>query len=125
MPSKAIVFGIGLVMTIAFIVSVVEVFVPLTAKIHMNACCRNTLLRMEVEGGLTRENSDDLTERLRKKGFIDIIVSGTTRALRGERMFLSVKARYDYSKMTGFFRRKEVSQVMEYTRVSAARKVIN
>jgi hypothetical protein len=125
MPSKAIVIGFGLVITIAFVVSLVEFFVPLTAKIHMNACCRNALLRMETEGGLTQENSDDLVEKLCRKGFSDIMVSGTARALRGETLFLRVRANYVYTRMTGFFRRDEVSQAMEYERISAARKVVN
>ena len=80
---------------------------------------------METEGGLTQENSDDLVEKLCRKGFSDIMVSGTARALRGETLFLRVRANYVYTRMTGFFRRDEVSQAMEYERISMARKVVN
>ena len=51
MPSKAIVIGFGLVITIA-VVSLVEIAVPLRPK-SMNAC-QNALLRMETEEGLRR-----------------------------------------------------------------------
>lgn len=125
MPAKAVTFGIALVMTVAIVASLVELFVPLAAKANMNACCRNTLVRMEVDGGLTGENIDDLEDRLRRKGFSNIEVSGTARAARGETLALSVKADYVYSRLTGLYKRKGVTQTMAYERVSASRKVLN
>lgn len=125
MPAKAIVFGIALVMTVGLVTSLVELIVPITAKINLNACCRNALLRMEAEGGLTQENREDLIDSLRENGFANIIVTGTIRASKGEKVFLSVRADYEYSRMTGFFYREKTVQPMSYERISVARKVVN
>ena len=102
MPSKAIVIGFGLVITIAFVVSLVEFLFRLRPKSY-ERMLQERPPQDGNGGGLTQENSDDLVEKLCRKGFSDIMVSGTARALRGETLFLSVRANYVYTRMTGFF----------------------
>lgn len=125
MLSRVVIFGIVLVMLLAAGVCLIEFFVPLSAKIRMNACCRSALITMEAEGGLTQQNSSMLEDRLNDWGFSNIEITGTSCAPRGEALVLSVSADYVYTSMTGFFTREDVTQRMSYERVSAARKVVN
>lgn len=125
MLSRVVVSGIVLVMLLAAGVCLIEFFVPLSAKIRMNACCRSALMTMEAEGGLTQQNSSMLEDRLSESGFSNIEITGTACAPRGDALVLNVSADYLYTRMTGFFTREQVVQPMSYERVSAARKVVN
>lgn len=124
MPAKAIVFSITLVIFTAMVVYTVELFVPLSAKSNMNAYCRKTLLKMEVEGELSYTDENEVRAKLEGIGFSNISIN-TTSGKQGEEISLQVTADYIYSKLTGLFRRSKIEQRMIYNRVSIARKVVN
>lgn len=125
MPAKVIVFSITLVIFAAMVVYTVELFIPLSAKSNMNACCRKTLLKMEMEGGLSDTDKNEAKAKLEEMGFSNININPTSGTKQGEEISLQVTADYTYSKLTGLFKRSKIEQRMIYDRVSIARKVVN
>lgn len=125
MPAKVIVTGIILVILIAFLVFSVEFFIPLSAKSDMNICCRNFMLKMEINGGVSNQMKLDLKANLDSRGFDNIKIEGTEAAKQGEELMLCVEADYIYAKLTGIFKRVNVSQHMIYKKTTTARKVVN
>lgn len=125
MSGKAVVSGVIFVIMIAVLVSMVEFFLPLSAKADMNAFCRNTLLKVELEGCLPAPEKDNLHSRLTDKGFTNIVINNIGSVKRGEELNLRVEADYTYSKLTGIFTRTQVVQRMVYDKTTIARKVLN
>lgn len=125
MASRVIVLGLILVVFITVLVYMVEFFIPLSAKADMNTCCRNTLFKMEIMGGLSADDKADLQNELEGKGFSNVIINGTYFAKHGEEITLHVEAEYTYSKLGGLFIRRNTSQQMAYKKTSIARKVVN
>lgn len=125
MPSRVVVSGIVLVVFIAFIVCIVEFFTPISMKSDMNIFCRNVIMKMEVEGGLSGAVKAELIEKMSKRGFKNILVTGPGSAKWGEEITLHVEADYEYRRLTAFFRRATVVQRMVYNKTLIARKVVN
>ncbi len=125
MPAKAIVFSVTLVIFTAMVVYTVELFIPLSAKSDMNTYCRKTLLKMEVEGGLSDTDENEAKAKLEEMGFSNIKIDAASNTKQGGEISLKVTADYTYSKLTGLFKRSKIEQRMIYDRVSIARKVVN
>lgn len=125
MAAKVTVFGVLFTVMIGILVFVVEFFLPLSANSDMNICCRKAMLSMETEGGLSYQAEEELEAELKEKGFLNIVIDGTSSAKKGEEISLKVEADYMYSKMTGIFIRREVLQHMVYSKTTIARKVVN
>jgi hypothetical protein len=83
MAARVVVAGVILVIIVAMLVFTVEFFLPLSAKTDMNICCRNAMLRMEIEGGLSAGAESQLRSDLSARGFVNIQVYGTTAAKQG------------------------------------------
>lgn len=125
MAARVVVAGVILVIIVAMLVFTVQFFLPLSAKTDMNICCRNAMLRMEIEGGLSAGTETQLRSDLSARGFVNIQVYGTTAAKQGEEISLHVEADYAYSKLEGLFARRAITQSMTYSKKSVARKVVN
>ncbi len=125
MPSKVLVSGILMVITACILVFVVEFFLPLTAKAEMNLLCRNTLLKMEAEGGLSEDERVKLQNELRNKGFESVSVSGVSYVKQGGSLNLRVDADYRFSRLEALFRRADAVQHMGYNKVTMSRRVVN
>lgn len=125
MPSKVLVSGILMVVTVCMLVFVVEFFLPLSVKADMNMLCRNTLLKMEVQGGLAESERQGLENELRNKGFSGISVSGTANVKQGGRLNLHVEADYRFNRLAALFSRADSVQHMGYDKVSMSRRVVN
>ena len=125
MPAKAIVVSIVLIIMISFTVSAVELFLPLSIRAEMNTLCRKHMLHMELNGGISLEQKEELRERLEDIGFKNIVIDGTENAGYGDEISLMVEADYIYSKMEGLFARTDIIQKMKYHGTSIARKVVN
>jgi hypothetical protein len=125
MPSRVIVTGIVLITIVALLVFTIEFFLPLSMKNDMNAICRNTLLKMETDGGLSEQDRLDLLTNLQKIGLTDILVSGTQNAKQGDLLDLHVEALYTGSRLTALMSRKTELQLMVYDKKSLSRKVVN
>lgn len=125
MVSKAIVFAITFVMLVALLATMVEFFLPLSAKSDMDVYCRNTLLKMELEGGLSDQGKSDLISKLNDRGFSNVIINGTADAKQGDELNIHVEADFQYSRLTALFTRVVVTQNMIYDKVAMARKVVN
>jgi len=125
MPSKAVVFGISIVFMIVLFISLVEFFLPISAKSDMDAICRKALLKMELNGGMTKEEKDNLTNALREKGFDAITIESSENVKYGEEISLYVEAYYSYSKLTNMFLRENLGQRMVYSRKSLSRRILN
>ena len=125
MPSKVLVSGILMIVTVCILVFVVEFFLPLSVKADMNMLCRNTLLKMEVEGGLGESERLGLQNELQKEGFAGISVVGTTYAKQGGKLILHVEADYKFNRLAALFSRADSVQHMGYDKVSMSRRVVN
>ncbi|MDD4494739.1 MAG: hypothetical protein PHV32_10435 [Eubacteriales bacterium] len=125
MTSKVVVYAIILVTTMCLVVSVIEMIVPLSVKAEMDTSCRNALLSMEINGGLTENHRLDLNNKLRETGFTEICINGTESAKFGEEICIRVEATYNYSRLISLFDRSVIGQKMKYERVSISRRVMN
>ena len=125
MPSKVLVSGILMIIMICILVFIVEFFLPLSVKADMNTLCRNTLLKMETEGGLSEEERLGLHTELERRGLEEVSISGTPYSRQGERLRLHVDAAYRYSRLAALFIRVDTVQQMDYDRVSMSRRVVN
>jgi len=109
----------------ALTISFLEYFVPLSANFQFRAECRKTLLAMEEKNQLTAAMRTELQNTLASKKLTVVSISNPHTAKRGENLNLKVVADYKYSKLTGIFKREEVTQRMEYNKYTVARKVLN
>lgn len=125
MPSKVLVSGVLLVVMVCILVFIVEFFLPLSVKADMNMLCRNTLLKMESDGGLSENERLELQTELEKRGFESVAITGTPYARQGERLNLRVEGAYRYSKLSSLFLRSDTLQVMGYDKASMSRRVVN
>jgi hypothetical protein len=125
MTTKAVMFAFLLVLMMVLLVYMVEFFLPLSVKSDMNIYCRNTLLKMEIQGGLMGEMKDELDSNLEARSLSNITISGTAGAKQGEEISIRVEADYVYNKLTGLFSRSAVVQHMVYSKTSISRKVTN
>lgn len=124
---RAIFNGIYFIFFIAIIVFILEFFIPISKNAEFKAECRKALLQMELDGGLTTSQKNQLKNSLESKGFtvvsISAPVAGT--AKQGEKIDLRVQVIYEYNKLSNLFKRNNVEQTMNFNRTSIARKVIN
>lgn len=125
MPSRVVVTGMVLLIIVSFVTVCVNLLVPVSAKFEMNTYCRSTLLKMEIAGGLTDKDRDNLYEGLASRGFRNIEINGTVSARLGDYIELTVEADYPVTKLTDVFGRKEGAEHMVYRKRSVCRKVIN
>jgi len=125
MPAKALVFGITLIMLVAILIFMIEIFLPLSAKIELDAICRRTILQMEIEGGLTDSMKGELLTTLNYKGFTNLAVQGTANAKYGEELSLRVTGDFTYSTLINLFTRENFIREVEYDKITISRKVIN
>jgi hypothetical protein len=125
MPAKALVFGIALVILCTVLVLMIEMFLPLSAKIEFDSICRRAILQMEVEGGLTASLKSELLSELSSKGFSNVVIQGTSNAKYGEELSLVVTGEYKYSMLTDLFAKKDFAGNMRYDKITISRKVVN
>jgi len=125
MPAKAVVLVIALVFLTGMAVAIIEYFVPLSAKLDMNLYCREAMLRMEIDGGLTSDCSDRLEAQMTGRGFHNIQIEATSWVKQGEELVLHVEGDYSCSSLAGFFSRVRTTVKMIWERTSCARKVVN
>jgi len=88
MPSKVVIFGIALVLLLAIFISTIEMFIPISVKNDFNSLCRKSLLKMEIEGGMTTIARDELISDLYRKGFESVVVQGTENTKYGQEITL-------------------------------------
>lgn len=113
------------ILLVALTISFLEYFVPISANFQFRTECRKTLLQMEEKNQLTTSMRTELQSSLTSKDFIIVSISVPHTAKRGEKLNLKVVIDYKYSKLTGIFKREEVTQRMEYNKYTIARKVLN
>lgn len=112
-------------MFVAFTVFIVEFFIPVSMKSDMNAYCRNAVMKMEIEGGLTAKIREELIQKMTKRGFRNITIAGSENAKYGEEMNLHVEADVEFSRLVPLFNRTMVVHRMVYDKTFVARKVVN
>jgi len=125
MPSKVVIFGIALVLLLAIFISTIEMFIPISVKNDFNSLCRKSLLKMEIEGGMTTIARDELISDLYRKGFESVVVQGTENTKYGQEITLWVEADYVYSRLRSILARENITQKMVYNKTAIARKVVN
>ena len=123
--ARIVTTGFAIVLFAVLMVHAGEFFIPLSAKADFNNYCRNTLIKMEIEGGLDNEASARLHNRLSERGFSNISIYGTKSAKQSQELALKVEALYKYNKLTGFMSRTDADVMMVYSMTSVARKITN
>jgi hypothetical protein len=121
-----IIFSITTVIIISLIVGIIWMFVPMTKKNTMDLECRKTLLKMENDNGLTREEENSLKNRLEKLGFkeVTIVVTPTEIKKKGDELKLTVEAKYDYRSLKSMFTTQKITSTMVYDRTITSRQVV-
>jgi hypothetical protein len=121
-----IIFSITTVIIISLIVGIIWMFVPMTKKNAMDLECRKTLLKMENDNGLTREEENSLKNRLEKLGFkeVTIVVTPTEIKKKGDELKLIVEAKYDYRSLKSMFTTQKTTSTMVYDRTITSRQVV-
>lgn len=80
---------------------------------------------MEEQNQFTVAMKTELQNTLTGKNFTVVSISPPHTAKRGNNLNLKVVADYKYNKLTGVFKRQDVTQRMEYNKYTIARKVLN
>ncbi len=121
-----IIFSIATVVIISLIVGIIWMFVPMAKKNAMDVECRKTLLKMENDNGLTREEENSLKNRLEKLGFkeVTIVVTPTEIKKKGDELKLIVEAKYDYRSLKSMFTTQKTTSTMVYDRTITSRQVV-
>lgn len=125
MSGRLVIITIVLILMAAMSIFFVEFFIPLSANFQFKAECRKILLEMEEKNELTTPMRSYLQSTLTEKGFNVISISNPHNARRGENLNLKVVADYEYSKLTGIFKREDMTERMEFDKYTVARKVLN
>ncbi len=121
-----IIFSIATVVIISLIFGIIWMFVPMAKKNAMYVECRKTLLKMENDNGLTREEENSLKNRLEKLGFkeVTIVVTPTEIKKKGDELKLTVEAKYDYRSLKSMFTTQKTTSTMVYDRTITSRQVV-
>lgn len=125
MPVKAVLTGIILIIAITLMVNFVEYFVPLSVKADLDMLCRNTLLKMENDGGLSNAERQALMSELSKIGLTGITIEAAASARLGSPLTLHVEGDFTYDRVTALFKRSPVKLRMVYKKTAMSRKVVN
>lgn len=125
MTAKALIFAITLVILSLVLVFMVELFIPLSAKIEFDSVCRKTILKMELEGGINENIEEELLHELNLKGFTNLLVEGASSVKYGQDISLKVEGDYNYSSLISLFTRENLNRKIAYDRTTISRKVIN
>ncbi len=93
MIDKALVAAFSLVLVLSFFVGMLGMVLAVSQKITFDSICRNTLLQIDIDGGLTDSSRRDLVSRLDDSGFAEINVSGPSEVQYGGWIHFIVSAR--------------------------------
>lgn len=124
MAGKFMITGFVMVCIVVIGISIVEMFVPVSINSSLKTDCRNALIRMEANGGMTQDIENTLEKQLQEKKLTDVVISGTYNAKYGEEINLEVSASYTWEPVFLFFKGSDVLSI-EYNRTSISRMVIN
>lgn len=120
-----IISGIVFVLIIVILVMCIQFLLPVSIKLGMSTDCRNYLLLMENNSGLSNEDVNNLESKLAARGLINITVTAPGTAKQGDQMTLDVEADYTYRRLTSLFVSSKITQHMSYVKTTMARKVVN
>lgn len=120
MLDKAIVTVFSIILIIALCVNMVGMILTIVQKINFDNTCKNALFQIDIDGGLTEQNRQDLTFRLTQSGFDNIVIEGPDAVQYGEWIYFMVKARIKNQNWNGIF------QIgTEYTEITYERQIIS
>lgn len=87
-----------------FIMSIVEMTIPLFKKIKLNSISERYMSIMEYNSGLTADERTQLINELTDNGFLNVSVNCTlVNTLKyGEKAFLDIDTTYDYQSFSLF-----------------------
>ncbi len=125
MGERVVVSVVILVMVMFLVVFMIEMFVPLSANLDFRDICRNYLMSMEFNSGLSIQCVSELKQELTNNGFVNISIDAPNTAKFGSTMELNVQAIYSMKTIAALFTREERMFDMAYKRKVIARKAIN
>jgi len=125
MGERIIVSVVIMIIAMFLIVYMIEIFVPLAVNLDFRDMCRNYLMKMEFNSGLSNTDINNFTESLTKKGFSNIMIDAPSYCKFGTSMQLKVKVVYKINTIINIFIREKQNYIMNYNRTTIARRIIN
>jgi len=125
MGERVVVSVVILIIVMFLVIFMIEMFIPLSANLDFRDICRNYLMKMEFNSGLSNADIGNLEQELQKNHFEDIQIIAPNTCKFGEEMELKIYVSYSMKTITALFTRTNKKFFMEYQRKVIARKVIN
>jgi hypothetical protein len=123
--AEIIIIAFVLIVLFASVVFLIQFFIPIAVNLNMNTDCRNAMLLMENNCGLSSIDINNLKDKLTARGLTNITIEAPTDAKQGDEITLDVEADYVYMKKFSLFVNSNVTQHMTFNKTTMARKVIN
>jgi hypothetical protein len=99
---KAIVTVFCLILMMVMCIQLVGMMSTVVSKINFDHACKNTLFQIDLDGGLTEENRQNLILRLTGSGYTNITVQGPSAVQYGEWISFRVTASSPIRSWNGF-----------------------
>ncbi|MHB1452487.1 MAG: hypothetical protein ACYCYM_00825 [Saccharofermentanales bacterium] len=125
MLDKAIVTVFSIILIIALCVNVIGMILVVAQKINFDNICKNALFQIDIDGGLSEQNRQDLISRLTRSGFDDIVIEGPEAVQYGDWIYFSVKVRIKTQNWNGLFQLNTEYAEITYERQIISRKIHN
>ena len=127
MSSNSVVLGIVLVVLMSFFVGIVDLTIPIVAKLRFDEVCRNYAVFIAAEGELTSEEKIEFKNELEKIGIdeIEIELSNTEQLRFNEDFQLDVRGILTFNTIKNIFQKGEEKVPCHYTLSIRYRKYTN
>lgn len=125
MIDKAIVSAISMVFLLILFLSMMGMMLTFVKKIDFDQACRNTLLEMDLAGGLSEVKRQELNDSLEQSGYLDISIEAPGEVQYGEWISLKVNAMIPTTLWSNLFQDEEGMLYFSYGQKIVSRKIHN
>lgn len=125
MIDKAIVSAISMVFLLILFLSMMGMMLTFVKKIGFDQACRNTLLEMDLAGGLSEAKRQELNDSLEQSGYLDISIEAPGEVQYGEWISLRVNATLPTTLWSNLFQDEEGMLYFSYGQKIVSRKIHN
>jgi len=125
MIDKAIVSAISMVFLLILFLSMMGMMLTFVKKIDFDQACRNTLLEIDLAGGLSEAKRQELNDSLEQSGYLDISIEAPGEVQYGEWISLRVNAALPTTLWSNLFQDEEGMLYFSYGQKIVSRKIHN
>ncbi|MCH4887359.1 hypothetical protein EZV73_07240 [Acidaminobacter sp. JC074] len=124
--SSILTMSLVLIILLVFIVFALELMIPIQLKFEMNGICRGYIYKIESNGKLSEEESDNLKASLEAIGLKSpSIVTDNTGNKFGDKVTLSITCEYTHDRLINLYHRSGETLELSYERTYFIRKIEN